>query len=144
MYVYTNIEYPVCCDDRANSNKDMLASYASDNFSRSSASLMMIPAQQQIILIGKIQSQTSFLCAWAANKSCERRKEEILTAPSVNGQHYFLGGSTTAVILGDVAEKMLDMTTKDIFDTACDRKGTDLCTKYWREKQKVSQGPRNK
>lgn len=30
-------------------------------------------------------------------------------------------GSTTAVILGDVAEKMLDMTTKDIFDTACDR-----------------------
>jgi len=59
MYVYTNIEYPVCCDDRANSNKDMLASYASDNFSRSSAPLMMIPAQQQIILIGKIQSQTS-------------------------------------------------------------------------------------
>lgn len=56
--MYTNIEYLVCCDDRANSNKDTLASYASDNFSRSSASLMMIPAQQQIILIGKIQSQT--------------------------------------------------------------------------------------
>nr|XP_018624759.1 uncharacterized protein LOC104091544 [Nicotiana tomentosiformis]XP_018624761.1 uncharacterized protein LOC104091544 [Nicotiana tomentosiformis] len=132
----------------------MLAGCASDNFSRLSTSLIVIPTQQQIIPIAEFQSQTSTSIFYVETEisissdvqkfcvlECSGCKQKLRTKERRDFDftkskrrttlvHRCVfqidltdsSGSTTAMISGDVAEKMLSMTAEDIFDTTCVKK----------------------
>nr|XP_009800777.1 PREDICTED: uncharacterized protein LOC104246617 isoform X2 [Nicotiana sylvestris] len=81
----------IVTDNQAKENKDMLGGCASDNFSRSPRSSTShgdsYPTTNYSHCRNSVTNfRKSFVClnARVANKSCEQRKEEILTAPSVN------------------------------------------------------------